>query len=105
MSIKLSTTYEHGNCASDLEFLSNKLEPLKLIKGVASRNIGNAKKQIKELSVSNELGKNSAEKDIQDLPKIKPDNLKYNLMINTWKQMSVFLANAIGPFVIKNYHE
>lgn len=38
----------------------------------------------------------------QPLPEINPDNPKYKLMIWGWKKLPVWLANIIGPPIVKN---
>jgi FemAB-related protein (PEP-CTERM system-associated) len=37
------------------------------------------------------------------LPSINPDNPKYKLFINTWRRLPLFVANYLGPKVIKNF--
>lgn len=36
------------------------------------------------------------------VPDTNPLNPKYQLMIKTWQRMPLWLANAIGPFIVKN---
>lgn len=38
----------------------------------------------------------------QDLPSLNPDNPKYQLAIAAWKKLPVFIANLIGPPIVKN---
>jgi FemAB-related protein (PEP-CTERM system-associated) len=38
----------------------------------------------------------------QSVPDTNPLNPKYRLMIKTWQRMPLALANAIGPFIVKN---
>jgi FemAB-related protein (PEP-CTERM system-associated) len=40
--------------------------------------------------------------DGNDVPKINPENSKYKLLIRGWKILPVFIANFIGPFIIRN---
>jgi len=35
------------------------------------------------------------------LPELNPDNPKYALAINTWKRLPLFVANRLGPAVVK----
>lgn len=35
-------------------------------------------------------------------PKLNPDNPKYKLAISCWKKLPLFIANFIGPFIVKN---
>ncbi|MGI4848397.1 MAG: FemAB family XrtA/PEP-CTERM system-associated protein [Janthinobacterium lividum] len=37
-----------------------------------------------------------------DIPDTNPLNPKYQLMIKTWQRMPIWLANAIGPHIVKN---
>jgi len=37
-----------------------------------------------------------------EMPQINPDNPKYKLLINAWKRLPVWLANQIGPRLVKN---
>lgn len=41
-------------------------------------------------------------RDNAPLPNINPLNPKYRLMIAVWKKLPLFVANAIGPFVVRN---
>jgi len=41
-------------------------------------------------------------KDQKEIPIINPDNPKYKLAINIWKRLPLFLANYIGPKIVKN---
>lgn len=36
------------------------------------------------------------------LPAINPDNPKYKLLINTWKKLPLFVANTVGPWLVKS---
>ncbi len=36
------------------------------------------------------------------LPRNNPSNPKYKLMIEAWRRMPRSLANAIGPFIVRN---
>jgi FemAB-related protein (PEP-CTERM system-associated) len=38
----------------------------------------------------------------QSIPDTNPLNPKYQLMIKTWRRMPLWLANAIGPHIVKN---
>lgn len=38
----------------------------------------------------------------QDLPGLNPDNPKYRLAIAAWKRLPVFIANLLGPPIVKN---
>lgn len=38
----------------------------------------------------------------QELPEINPNNPKFKLMIAIWKKLPIWLANIIGPPVVKN---
>ena len=38
----------------------------------------------------------------QELPQINPNNPKYKLFIQGWKKMPVFMANVLGPHIVKN---
>lgn len=37
-----------------------------------------------------------------EIPDTNPLNPKYQLMIRTWQRMPIWLANTIGPFIVKN---
>ena len=37
-----------------------------------------------------------------EMPQINPNNTKYKLLISTWKKLPVFIANTIGPPIVKN---
>lgn len=41
------------------------------------------------------------QKDAAGLPELNPDNPKYALAINTWKRLPLWMANRIGPAVVK----
>lgn len=36
------------------------------------------------------------------IPQNNPNNVKYKLMISTWRRMPIGLANWLGPFVVRN---
>ena len=36
------------------------------------------------------------------LPKINPHNPKFRIMIATWKQLPMWIANNLGPFIVKS---
>lgn len=36
------------------------------------------------------------------IPRLTPDNPKYRLAIAVWKRLPMFIANALGPLVVKN---
>lgn len=38
----------------------------------------------------------------EEAPSLNPDNPKFKLMIATWKRLPLFMANLIGPHVVKN---
>ena len=38
----------------------------------------------------------------EELPELNPDNPKFKIFINIWKRMPVYLANLIGPSIVKN---
>jgi FemAB-related protein (PEP-CTERM system-associated) len=38
----------------------------------------------------------------QSIPDTNPLNPKYQLMIKTWRRMPLFIANTIGPHIVKN---
>jgi hypothetical protein len=40
--------------------------------------------------------------DGDELPHINPANPKYQLMIKVWQQLPLWLANLIGPPVVRN---
>lgn len=40
--------------------------------------------------------------DGEQLPSMNPDNPKYKLAIRAWKMMPVFVANILGPMIVKN---
>lgn len=37
-----------------------------------------------------------------NMPKLNPDNPKYKLAITMWKKLPLFVANIIGPTIVKN---
>ena len=37
----------------------------------------------------------------QEMPSLSKDNLKYKMIINTWKKMPLFLTNFLGPKIVK----
>jgi serine/alanine adding enzyme len=37
-----------------------------------------------------------------NLPELNPDNLKYRFAIAAWKRLPLFLANSLGPHIVKN---
>jgi serine/alanine adding enzyme len=37
-----------------------------------------------------------------ELPRLSPDNPKYRLAIAAWKRMPLWLANAVGPRIVRN---
>lgn len=39
----------------------------------------------------------------KEMPSINPDNPKYKLFINTWRKLPLFIANYMGPKVIRNF--
>mgnify|MGYP000267554046 CR=1 FL=1 len=43
----------------------------------------------------------SNSQDTQESAGVNPNNPKYKLMINTWKRIPLWLANVIGPFIVK----
>lgn len=40
--------------------------------------------------------------DNSELPSLNPDNPKYALAIRAWKKLPVFVANLLGPLLVKN---
>lgn len=40
--------------------------------------------------------------DSDELPELNPNNPKYKLAINMWQKLPVFVANVIGPVLVKN---
>ena len=38
----------------------------------------------------------------QDLPELTPNSPKYQLAIRAWKRLPLFLANRLGPHIVKN---
>lgn len=41
-------------------------------------------------------------RDGEELPKLKPDNPKFALLIKIWRLMPVALTKLLGPFIVKN---
>ena len=38
----------------------------------------------------------------ESVPQNNPNNPKYRFLIQTWKRMPLWLANFIGPFIVRN---
>ncbi|BDT68814.1 hypothetical protein os1_30010 [Comamonadaceae bacterium OS-1] len=38
----------------------------------------------------------------ESIPQNNPSNKKFSLLISTWKRLPISVANAIGPFIVKN---
>lgn len=41
-------------------------------------------------------------RDGQDLPQLTPNNAKYQLAIKAWQRLPLFIANRLGPRIVKN---
>jgi FemAB-related protein (PEP-CTERM system-associated) len=41
-------------------------------------------------------------KNSQELPEINPNNPKYELAINIWRKLPLFITNGIGPSIVRN---
>lgn len=41
-------------------------------------------------------------KDGENLPQLNPNNPKYRLLISIWRRLPLFLANMIGPWVVRS---
>ena len=40
--------------------------------------------------------------DGQDMPQLTPSSPKYQMAIRLWKRLPVFVANRLGPYIVKN---
>jgi hypothetical protein len=38
----------------------------------------------------------------REQPRLRPDNPRYRLLIALWRRQPVWLANRIGPLIVKN---